>query len=199
MVWFLVCLVAYFVGSIPVAYIAVKKAEGVDIRQVGSGNVGTTNSMRTAGYGVGALVLLLDVLKGLVPVWGAKLIGGEALAMLAGLCMLAGHVFPVWLQFRGGKGVAVTLGAGLALVPKLALIGVLVWAVLLVVTGYVSLGSCLGVLAVAVACLVTAQHWLITLMFFIFSVVVMISHRENFVRLAQGKEQRLIKIFPRWF
>lgn len=196
-VWIMVCLAAYLIGSIPVAYILVKKAQGIDVREVGSGNVGTTNSFRAAGKTTGFLVFGCDVLKGLIPTWAAFVIDGNALALLAGICMLLGHIFPVWLQFKGGKGVAVTLGAGLALVPLLAVISLLCFGLVLVLSGYVSVGSCVGVLMLALLCLFTGQHWLVTLMFFIFAIVVLIRHKNNLIKVANGQEERMVKLLYR--
>ena len=189
-VWVVVLAGAYLLGSIPTAYLLVKLKMGLDIRKYGSGNVGSTNSVRVAGKTVGLAVFLIDVAKGLVPVYVAKLIGGEAMAACAGMLALVGHMHPLWLGFRGGKGVATSLGIALALVPWIGMSAFVLWLVIAISTGYVSLASCISIFMAAVACLLSGQPWMYTLLFFLITALVTIRHRSNIQNLAAGTERK---------
>lgn len=134
---------SYLAGSIPFGYLLVRLFRGEDIRQSGSGNIGATNVSRKSP-GLGLLTLLLDALKGLVPVILASRVAGVEgfqLGSLAALSAIVGHLFPVWLKFRGGKGVATGLGAWVAFAPKSVLVMVAVFVVMVAVFRYISLGS----------------------------------------------------------
>jgi glycerol-3-phosphate acyltransferase PlsY len=145
-------LVAYLCGSIPFGLLIARAKTGKDVRTVGSGNIGATNVARAAGRGAAAVTLLLDALKGLVPVLLAR--GPEWLPAACAVCAVAGHCFPVWLKFRGGKGVATGLGVSLALAPWAALAGAATWGVLYKVYRISSVGSLAGAaVALAVAAL----------------------------------------------
>ncbi len=139
-------LLAYLLGAIPFGYLLVKLRTGGDVRSSGSGNIGATNVLRTAGRAAGIATLLLDIAKGYLAVWLAARLtqGSEAWMSLAALCVMAGHAFPVFLKFKGGKAVASCIGAFGYLTP-LPLAGALVvWVVTVGVTRYVSLGSVLA-------------------------------------------------------
>lgn len=190
LVWILVIVGSYLLGSLPSAYVVVKWRTGKDIRTMGSGNVGTTNAVRAVGP-LGYLVFVLDVLKGFLPVLIARVYWGFPLAAAAGLAALLGHFFPVWLQFRGGKGVATSFGIYLALAPITALIGIAVWLVLAVITGYISLASSVIFVCGIFITLFSGGHpfacfWL----FAMIGVLVPLRHSSNFRRLAKGKERR---------
>lgn len=189
-VWVVVLAGAYLLGSIPTAYLLVKLNAGVDIREVGSGNVGSTNSFRAAGKKTGTLVFLIDVAKGFIPVYLANLIGGEWMAVFAGLLVLIGHMFPLWLGFKGGKGVACALGIAFALVPLVALMALGVWLILALSTGYVSIASCAAILSAALISLFMQQPWMYTLLLFVITVLAVIRHRKNFENLARGTENK---------
>ncbi len=133
---------AYFLGSLPTAYLLVRLMTGKDVRVTGSGNVGATNALRTAGWKVGAVVTVIDLLKGAIPVWLMFRFNPEsgwvAAAMLAAVL---GHCYPVWLKFKGGKGVATCFGAFLVIAPLSALAAFVLWVVVLVISRWVALAS----------------------------------------------------------
>ncbi len=133
---------AYVLGSLPTAYLLVRLMTGKDVRATGSGNVGATNALRTAGWKVGAVVTAIDVMKGALPVWLMTRFNPEsgwvAAAMFAAVL---GHCYPVWLKFKGGKGVATCFGAFLVIAPLSALAAFVLWVVVLVVSRWVALAS----------------------------------------------------------
>lgn len=199
MIWIGLVVVAYLLGSVPFAYCMVKWRSGVDIRSVGSGNVGATNVLRAAGTTSAATVLALDIVKGAVPV----LIGRALQAPLAvlGACALAavlGHVFPVFLGFRGGKGVATAAGAIGAMSPAPMLAAVAVFGTTVALTRYVSLGSMLAVASFPLFALLFGRlGWMepmpqvLWLGSTVAAGLILIRHRENVRRMAVGNEHRL--------
>ncbi|MDO4582204.1 MAG: glycerol-3-phosphate 1-O-acyltransferase PlsY [Bacillota bacterium] len=190
LLWILTIAGGYLLGSVPSAYILVKLKKGIDIRKFGSGNVGSTNTMRAAGTATGLTVFLVDMLKGMLPAAAGLWLSGAELACCAGFAAFIGHLFPVWLQFKGGKGVATALGVGLVLVTKWALIGFAIWLIVTLLSGYVSLGSVSGVGFVPLACLFSGAYWLYTLVFFIVAAIVAIKHRGNFRNIRNGTESK---------
>jgi glycerol-3-phosphate acyltransferase PlsY len=185
---------SYLLGSIPFGYLLMFVFHGQDVRKTGSGNIGATNVARSSAM-LGVFTLVLDALKGLaaVSIARAAFPGQGVLAGVAALCAIAGHVFPVWLKFRGGKGVATGLGSFLMLAPKAVLIMVVIFVVIVVTFRYVSLGS-----IVAVA-LLPLLAWLLdgygsmplTLaLMAIASVLIVAKHHENIGRLLSGTETR---------
>lgn len=193
----LVCVGAFLLGAIPFGFL-IGRAKGVDLREHGSGNIGATNVMRTLGKGPGALVLLLDALKGLIPVltaaYALRLTPGFVVA--AGVAAILGHIYTPFLRFRGGKGVATSLGVLIGLSPVIAAAVVLVFAVTVWASRYVSLGSLLGALAQAVL-FWTLPHGQdgFPLPYRIFSLIaavfVLIRHRQNIQRLLSGTESKV--------
>src|ERR1035437_5555827 len=182
----LLAAAAYLLGSIPNAY-WIARIKGVDIRTVGSGNVGATNVFRTVGKGFGVLTFALDVLKGFVPVFFFPRLcapvgwGTDAPAVLFAVLAVAGHNWPVWLRFKGGKGVATTVGALFGLAPAAVGVGVLVWAGVFAASRIVSLGSLAAALAVPLF-----QWWradwrpgLLPVALTAIGVLIMIRHRAN--------------------
>ncbi len=194
----LAALVAYLIGSIPTAYLACK-ARGVDIRTVGSGNVGATNAARVLGKAWGIAILLLDALKGFIPVIAVYILfppkeAALNLMMLSGLAAILGHVFPVWLSFKGGKGVATGLGVMLALVPELTGFAALVFLLTVGITRYVSLGSILGAVSLLIFFLLFYAPKENPLLFGYLALVaafVIYKHRANMKRLLEGTESKL--------
>jgi acyl phosphate:glycerol-3-phosphate acyltransferase len=185
---------SYLLGSIPFGYLLVRWFLGQDVRQTGSGNIGATNVSRTS-RGLGLATLVLDVLKGVAAVELARLLapGQPALAAAAALFAMVGHMFPVWLRFRGGKGVATGLGSWITLAPKsvLALMGV--FLVVLALFRYVSLASIVaaGALPAVAWVLKDYQHTPAILGLMASSVLLIVAkHRENLRRLAAGTENR---------
>ena len=143
--------IAYLIGSVPFGLILTRLAGAGDVRNIGSGNIGATNVLRTGRKGLAIATLALDVLKGALPVWLAFRYLGPDMAVVAGLGAVLGHCFPVWLKFRGGKGVATAAGVVVALTPTVAAIAIGVFVLVVLATRYVSLGSILGALAAAPA------------------------------------------------
>jgi glycerol-3-phosphate acyltransferase PlsY len=204
-IWFLlVAGISYLTGSVPSGYIAGRIA-GIDIRKAGSGNIGATNVTRTLGKKYGYPVFAADFGKGLLAVFVANRIamhaGSTSVALYdvvaAAFCVL-GNAFPVWLGFRGGKGVAVSAGLLFALMPWAGMIAILLWVALFYLTGYVSLASLVAatMLPVAVYLLLRAG-WMTDWPFLYVSIAltafIILRHRSNIVRLIQGNEQRFRK------
>jgi acyl phosphate:glycerol-3-phosphate acyltransferase len=180
----------YLAGSVPFGLLLAKLGGAGDIRSIGSGNIGATNVLRTGRKGLALATLLFDIAKGCLPTLVAFAWLGPDIAIAVGLGTVLGHCFPVWLRFRGGKGVATAAGVILALTPLvvpiiLALFIAIVWA-----TRYVSLGSCLA----AVAAPITA--WLLghvqpAELYVALALVVVVTHRANIRRLVKGEESKL--------
>lgn len=190
----ILCLViAYFLGAIPWAYIVTKAVKGIDIRQVGSGNVGFTNALRTIGKGPALLVLAGDIGKGAAAVLLAKYLATPTIAALAGILVLLGHNYPIYLGFKGGKGAAAGFGVMLALLPLEALIAVVVWLAVIFLTRYVSLGTIVGALTVPISTIIFNQE----LPYLLFSIVaaafVIVKHHSNIRRLIDGTESKIGK------
>ena len=179
----LVC--AYLMGSFPSAYFVAKKARNLDIRKVGSGNVGSTNAVRNLGLPLGVLVFIADVLKGLIPALLCKWLSGETLGILAGLAASLGHVFPVWLQFKGGKAVATALGVALALFPLLGLMGLAMWAITLVLSDCVAVASVAAAAALSAMVLVRVDPLSYKIGYLLIALLIIWKHRSNFVKLKK--------------
>lgn len=184
---------SYLLGSIPTAYLVVRTLTGSDVRRTGSGNVGATNTVRAAGWGAGALVALVDILKGAVPVLvmtrfdpAARWVGAAAVAAVVG------HCFPVWLRFRGGKGVATAFGAFLALAPWAVACAAGVWLLLLAVFRFVSLSSVVAVGSFPVfAAFVARLPRDGVLAAVVVAVIIILRHSANIRRLVAGTEPRI--------
>jgi glycerol-3-phosphate acyltransferase PlsY len=188
-----VVAVAYLIGSIPFSFL-VARAFGVhDVRRVGSGNVGATNVLRNAGKAAGALALLLDLGKGAAAsLLAARLAPGDAtLPAWAAVAAVVGHMFPLWLRFEGGKGVATGLGAFAPLAPKAALFALLVFAVVAAGTRYVSSGSVAGALALAALVFALRGPDPIALAAAFTAALVVFRHRSNLRRILGGTERRV--------
>lgn len=199
----LVALAGYLLGSIPTGYVAAR-ARGVDIRSVGSGNIGATNVMRALGKRLGILVLLADALKGglaagLLPFLAAALpltSGGtegapEWLRILAGASAIVGHNYTCWLGFRGGKGVATTAGVLLVLMPRSFGICLLVWLVVFALSRIVSLASIVAALALPVALYAVRSSTTLVVVGACLGVLAIYRHRSNIRRLLAGTEPRV--------
>jgi glycerol-3-phosphate acyltransferase PlsY len=186
----LACLGGYLAGSIPFAYLLARRV-GIDVRKAGSGNVGAANVLRTTGAWRGVIVMALDLTKGLVAVALAQAIVGAALAPMAGAAAVVGHIYPVWLRFTGGKGVAVAAGVFVALAPMATAVAAAVFLVTVWMTRYISLGSTAATLALppaaaflgAPAAVVSAAAGTAGLILF--------RHRANLRRLLAGTERRI--------
>lgn len=197
--------IAYVLGSIPFGYLIVFATQRADIRETGSGGTGATNVSRRAGKAAGVLTLLLDALKGAA----AILVAGTLLGLspyqanagwgvaVAGLAAVVGHIFPVWLKFRGGKGVATSVGVFLLLAPLAVALAAVVFVVTVLLTRYVSLGSILATIIIPIGILVdnsfTPDPYVKPLSFAAITcaTLILFAHRGNIRRLIQGTESKL--------
>jgi glycerol-3-phosphate acyltransferase PlsY len=203
----IIVVTSYLLGSIPFGYLLVRIFRGEDVRQTGSGNIGATNVARTGSKGLAVATLLLDALKGYVAVAhvfffarhhadhfvnsGPTLV--YILAALAGLCAIIGHMYPVWIRFKGGKGVATAVGAFLGIAPTAILVVLALFVAIVAVTRYVSLGS-----IVAAAVFPFAAWWLnpstrslaVLGLLSVSSLLIIIRHKDNIRRLLAGNENR---------
>jgi len=187
---FLVIAGAYLLGSIPTGLL-LGKAYGIDVRKEGSGNIGATNLYRTVGRKVGVMTLAGDCLKGLLPVLAVKYSAlPQEYAAWVGLAAFCGHVFSVFLKFRGGKGVATALGVFLALSPLAVAVALGVFVLLMLVWRYVSLGSVAAAAVMPIAVWGLGEGRVMIVVTMLIAVVVIVRHTENIKRLAAGTENR---------
>jgi len=187
----LLCIatIAYIIGSVPTGYILARR-RGVDLFEVGSGNIGATNVWRTLGPFFGTLALAGDVSKGAVAVYlGSQ--AGHWHAVVAGACVLAGHSWSLFLRFRGGKMIATALGVFLVLAPKAALCTLGVWAAVLALCRYVSLASITAAAGLPVLIAVFGYPWSYTLFAALAALIAIYKHRSNIRRLLDGTEHRI--------
>ena len=185
------CIVCYLLGAVPFSMLFSRGMLHKDVRRYGSGNPGTSNMTRAFGIKYGLLVLLFDMAKGFGAVYLGQWIMGPLGAYLGALCAVAGHNWPIYLKFKGGKGVATTVGVMLAFVPYITLIAMACFLVVLAVSRYFSLGSlvCLGLVWVLVICLHFADTYLVVLCS-VLVLVAFVQHRANIRRLKNGTENR---------
>lgn len=192
-------LIGYLMGSLPTGYLA-GRLRGIDIRQVGSGNIGATNVFRVLGKPAGIIVLIIDGLKGYAAVaWAPALLQNllsahvtepDALRVTAGLAAILGHNFTCWLRFRGGKGIATSAGVLAALVPGALLIILCIWIIVFALTRYVSLASISASFALPFATWLTRQNLALTIVTSAMAALAIYKHRSNIQRLMQGTEHR---------
>ena len=186
-------LIAYLLGSVPTAYLLVRVAVGEDIRTRGSGNVGGTNALRTAGWRIGIAVTLIDVVKGVLAVWLMRLYNPESGWVAAAvLAAVLGHCYPVWLKFRGGKGVATGFGAFLVIAPLSALAALGLWLVVLAIARWVSLASMVASAAFPLLLKLIDRPDLRTLAAVsVAAVVIVLRHVSNMRKIVAGEEARI--------
>ena len=199
---------SYLIGSIPNGYM-IGKFNGLDIRRHGSKNIGATNVRRILGRPWGIACFILDFLKGLIPVMvighvigGSWAIGAGYGGLIAAIGAVLGHVFPIWLMFRGGKGVATSLGVVCGLAPLSFVVGILFWLLsyYIIYRGVVSFASMLAVLMMAVSALVFKLtvfddiSWVTIFLLFFLAIIVIVRHRENIKRVLEGTENSFVKI-----
>lgn len=217
--YIVIIIVSYLLGSIPFGYLLVKIFRGEDIRQTGSGNIGATNVARSGARILGILTLFFDALKGFVAVGHASHAGHHLLdeprfalqhpdivpdlMAVAALAAVVGHIFPVWLKFKGGKGVATALGVFILLFPKAILVSLIIFVVVVAISRYVSLGSILATIALPIAAwfLEDSAHlhqdrswginWATFLPACATCILVVAKHHQNIRRLIAGNENRL--------
>ena len=206
MAWIILGIViSYLIGSIPTAYIFGRVLKGIDIRKFGSGNVGATNAFRILGKGPGIAVLLLDILKGFLVVvflsnfLAAKIfcISDETLCIILALSCILGHNWTLFLRFKGGKGMATTLGVLLGLSMKIAglkaILGlvILTWLIIFMITRIVSLASIIAGIVLPIYMLLFKQPRTLVFLAGAFSALIILRHKSNLKRLLQGKEPRI--------
>ncbi len=207
-VYIVMLLIAYAIGSVNFSVIFSKKFAGFDVREKGSGNAGSTNMLRSVGKGAAALTLVCDILKGVVAISIAMIIGNivkdsnkELLVQIAGIAVVIGHTFPIFFEFKGGKGVATSLGILLMSNWQIGLICLVFALVLMILTRMVSLGSCAAAVLFPVLTLFINDNYMVLTegkngnTYFIYSVIlaiiVLFNHRTNIKRILNGTENKL--------
>ena len=186
----LVVVLAYLIGSIPFGYLIVRMSGRGDVRQTGSGGTGATNVSRRAGKVAGVLTLILDALKGVIAVLIATRAGDSWLISAAAIAVIVGHIFPVWLGFRGGKGVATAVGVFVVLAPLALLCAGVVFVIVFLFTRYVSLGS---ITAAATIPIILWPNGLTSARFtsaVVSAALIIFAHRKNIHRLVRGTEPK---------
>ena len=189
---FLIGIISYLMGSIPFGFILTKIFLKKDIREIGSGNIGATNALRTGNKSIGYSTLVLDILKAIVPVIYVKIFYQDFL-YVASLCTFLGHVFPIWLKFKGGKGVATYVGILFALNIYFGIIFTISWFITFFISKYSSLSSLVGAVSIPVYLLILAQFDQV-IFFTIMFVLIFFTHRQNIKRL-KNKEETKTKIY----
>ena len=208
--YIIVAIIAYLIGSVNFSILISKKMAGFDVREKGSGNAGTTNMLRSVGKKAAAITLICDILKGVVSIGIAIIVGNivknldrELLLQIAGIAVVIGHTFPIFFGFKGGKGVATSLGILLMTNWQIGLICLVFALVLMVLTRMVSLGSCGAAVLFPVLTLFINQHYTVLTegksgrVYFVYSVIlaiiVLYNHRSNIKRILNGTENKLGK------
>ena len=189
---FLIGIISYLMGSVPFGFILTKIFLKKDIREIGSGNIGATNALRTGNKTIGYSTLVLDILKAVAPVIYVKIFYQDFL-YIASLCAFLGHVFPIWLKFKGGKGVATYVGILFAINIYFGIIFTIFWFITFFISKYSSLSSLVGAASIPIYLLVLTQFdqgIFFTIMF----VLIFFTHRENIKRL-KNKEETKTKIY----
>ena len=206
--YIIVAIIAYLIGSVNFSILISKKMAGFDVREKGSGNAGTTNMLRSVGKKAAAITLICDILKGVVSIVIAIIVGNivknldrELLLQIAGIAVVIGHTFPIFFGFKGGKGVATSLGVLLMSNWQIGLICLVFALVLMVLTRMVSLGSCGAAVLFPVLTLFINQHYTVLTegksgrVYFVYSVIlaiiVLYNHRANIKRIMSGTENKL--------
>jgi glycerol-3-phosphate acyltransferase PlsY len=202
MIIFSFFLAAYFVGSIPFAYLVAKFTRNIDIRKYGSGNSGATNAFRILGWKLGTIVLILDIAKGLIPtMYFASYISLNSVEyiyvqFLMGIIAILGHTFSVFLNFKGGKGVATATGMLIGISPITTFIAFLVFLITTLITRYISLASILGTSAIPVIIQIERYffnfeiHVAFDILTIILAIFIILTHRTNIVRIIKGEENK---------
>jgi glycerol-3-phosphate acyltransferase PlsY len=192
MEYLIVGIISYLMGSIPFGLILTKIFLKKDIREIGSGNIGATNALRTGNKLIGYSTLVMDIAKAIIPVIYVK-INYPELIYIASLCAFLGHVFPVWLKFKGGKGVATYVGILFSINILLGIIFVIIWGIIFLIFKFSSLSSIIGSLSIPIYLIVTGQ--MNDIVFYgIMFVLIFFTHRENIKRL-KNKEETKTKIY----
>jgi glycerol-3-phosphate acyltransferase PlsY len=188
----IICLISYLMGSIPFGFILTKIFLKKDIREIGSGNIGATNALRTGNKVLGYSTLILDILKAIIPLLYIKFYFSEFI-YISSLCVFLGHVFPIWLKFHGGKGVATYVGILFVIDIYLGLLFTFVWFFIFIISKFSSLSSLIGSISIPIYFLFLSQFNDV-LFFSIMFVLIFFTHRENIKRL-KNKEETKTKIY----
>jgi glycerol-3-phosphate acyltransferase PlsY len=187
----LAIVLAYLIGSVPFAFLLARR-RGIDLRQIGSGNVGAANVLRTSGASPAVLVMVLDGLKGSAAVLAAQAMTSGAVApVAAGVASMLGHIYPVWLRFRGGKGVATAAGAFGVLAPVALAIASAVFVLTIWITRFISAGSVVAAVVLVISAAVTGSSRAVVAGAMGAAAIIVYRHRANLVRLATGTERRV--------
>ena len=184
-----VFIYSYLLGSIPFGLIITKFFLGKDIRNIGSGNIGTTNVLRTGKKSLAAATLILDILKGYISIFIAHKYFNELIYLSALICFI-GHIFPLWLKFKGGKGVAVYLGIILGISFSLGIIFGLAWLLIAIIFRYASLSSIIGSMSVWIYSIFMDNDIQTNLLFIIF-IIIIFTHKDNIIRLKNSNENKI--------
>ena len=197
-------IIAYLIGSVNFSVILSKKMAGFDVREKGSGNAGTTNMLRSVGKKAAALTLICDILKGVVAIliamfigWAFKIENQALLVQIAGIAVVLGHTFPIFFGFKGGKGVATSLGILIMSNWQIGLICLVFGVLLIVLTRMVSLGSCAAAVLFPVLTLFITDNYIVSqgsgylIYSIILAVIVLFNHRSNIKRIMAGKENKI--------
>ncbi len=187
----LILTLAYLLGSIPFSLIIARLLKGIDIRNHGSGNIGATNVLRTVGKRGAALALIADILKGVLPVLLAVFVLEEVWIAATAVLVVLGHVFPIFIGFKGGKGVATSLGALIIIIPAGVIISLIVWLLVLAVFRYASLASILAAIALPAICWGLTTPLAFTAAASINAVIIILKHTGNIKRLITGTESKV--------
>ncbi|HEU0265881.1 MAG TPA: glycerol-3-phosphate 1-O-acyltransferase PlsY [Geobacterales bacterium] len=186
-----ITVAAYLLGSVPTGLLIARAKGGVDIRTAGSGNIGATNVYRTMGRTAGVITLMADAVKGFLPVFAAQMLDFPPIWIAAiGLAAFLGHVFTVFLRFKGGKGVATGLGVFLAASPLAVLSSLAIFIIVVLVWRYISLGSILAAAVTPIFILLFTHSGTLTLMGTVIAAIIIVKHHENIRRLVAGTESK---------
>lgn len=187
---------AYLLGAFPSSYVIAKATRGIDLRQHGSGNLGATNAFRVLGWKAATPVFILDIFKGWLPTFLFPRIDDHPAwewALAYGAAAIIGHVFSIYVRFKGGKGVATGTGVFLALAPMAVLVAMIIWGILLYITGIVSLASIISAATLPIAVLVLGQPLAVLLLAIAVASFIIYAHRANIRRLMRGEESSFRK------
>ena len=190
--YFLFC---YLIGAIPFGYLICKIFKNIDIRKFGSGNIGATNVYRVCGLKLGLSVLILDILKGFIPVYIGKILKfSNPLILIGGILSILGHSFSIFLKGKGGKGVSTSFGVVIGLFPLPAFFSFVLWLIVVFLTKYVSLASISGALLLPFSVYIFTRDIFLSSIGILIFLFILYTHRENIKRLLNKKENRII--FP---
>lgn len=193
MIIVLIIISCYLLGSIPFGYIVSKLFKKVDIRELGSGNIGASNAFRILGPSLASLILIGDIGKGILSIYLVRYFNIDNLLILtiAGLVVICGHDWSLFLGFKGGKGIATTFGVVFALNPTISILAVTIWVIVLIITKYTSLSSILAMISILVFTILFKQPYEYIVFSAIIIVLSIFKHKENIKRLKLGKERKI--------